>query len=201
MSSSLLNAPPSADGLSEHFSVELVNTAPFAAGSPKKEELTSPKTAARWLGDRGLVSSETVLADVCLGRLKSLRAAVAELLSSIVSGERPNDATLTAINNAVRVSPTVHVLHWTEESGYTREAEHPITLAVERAMGLIAADAVELALGADRDRLAVCAAPSCGRYFVRTHARRSWCSTRCGNRVRAARAYAKQVGKPAPSVH
>ncbi|WP_309816129.1 CGNR zinc finger domain-containing protein [Pseudarthrobacter sulfonivorans] len=34
----------------------------------------------------------------------------------------------------------------------------------------------------------VCEAESCGRFFLRTHARRQWSSTRCGDRVRAARA-------------
>jgi len=32
----------------------------------------------------------------------------------------------------------------------------------------------------------------CQRFFLRTHARRQWCSTRCGDRVRAARAYARK---------
>ncbi|MDN5704722.1 MAG: hypothetical protein L0K41_03970 [Yaniella sp.] len=30
---------------------------------------------------------------------------------------------------------------------------------------------------------------------MRTHARRRWCSTRCGDRVRAARAYARKQKK------
>lgn len=35
-------------------------------------------------------------------------------------------------------------------------------------------------------------ADSCDRIFLRTHARRQWCSTRCGHRMRAARAYARK---------
>ena len=43
------------------------------------------------------------------------------------------------------------------------------------------------------DPVAQCEATSCDRFLLRTHARRCWCSTRCGDRVRAARAYARKL--------
>ncbi|MDN5936022.1 MAG: CGNR zinc finger domain-containing protein [Nitrosospira sp.] len=30
------------------------------------------------------------------------------------------------------------------------------------------------------------------RFLLKTHGRRQWCSTRCGDRVRAARSYARK---------
>ncbi|MFH7335295.1 CGNR zinc finger domain-containing protein [Streptomyces sp. KHY 26] len=39
-----------------------------------------------------------------------------------------------------------------------------------------------------------CAAHGCERFFLRSHGARRWCTTRCGNRVRAARAYAARRG-------
>ncbi|MFI6014956.1 CGNR zinc finger domain-containing protein [Streptomyces sp. NPDC051243] len=36
------------------------------------------------------------------------------------------------------------------------------------------------------------APPPCNRYLFR-HGRRHWCSTRCGDRARAARAYARRT--------
>jgi predicted RNA-binding Zn ribbon-like protein len=48
---------------------------------------------------------------------------------------------------------------------------------------------------ADRSRpLRVCPAPGCGLFFVQHHQRRRWCSTECGNRVRAARYYRRHRG-------
>ena len=82
-----------------------------------------------------------------------------------------------------------------------RTVEHPATRAVEHAMATIAEDAAALLTGDEAPLLAECAADSCGRFFLRTHARRQWCSTRCGDRVRAARAYARKraalSGRPA----
>jgi predicted RNA-binding Zn ribbon-like protein len=39
--------------------------------------------------------------------------------------------------------------------------------------------------------LRACQAPGCVLYFVKDHPRRAWCSLGCGNRVRAARHYAR----------
>ncbi|MGA9832915.1 MAG: CGNR zinc finger domain-containing protein [Trebonia sp.] len=41
---------------------------------------------------------------------------------------------------------------------------------------------------------APCGAHGCVRWFLRTHAARQWCSDRCGDRVRAARHYARHRG-------
>ncbi len=56
----------------------------------------------------------------------------------------------------------------------------------------LAADAADLLTGPDAERLAACASPPCNRYLLRTHGRRHWCSVRCGDRARAARAYARR---------
>jgi len=52
------------------------------------------------------------------------------------------------------------------------------------------------ALVADPDRpLRACRAPGCVLYFVKDHPRREWCGVTCGNRVRAARHYARVRGR------
>jgi predicted RNA-binding Zn ribbon-like protein len=52
---------------------------------------------------------------------------------------------------------------------------------------------------ADRSRpLRACHAPGCGLFFVQNHQRRRWCSTGCGNRVRAARYYRRHRGSGSP---
>jgi predicted RNA-binding Zn ribbon-like protein len=60
----------------------------------------------------------------------------------------------------------------------------------ERRLGDLAAEAVRFF--ASRPELRACLAPGCVLYFVKDHPRRSWCSTACGNRERAARHYARR---------
>ncbi|WP_430408092.1 CGNR zinc finger domain-containing protein [Glutamicibacter halophytocola] len=56
----------------------------------------------------------------------------------------------------------------------------------------MAEDAASLLSGDEADQLSQCEAEPCTRFFLRTHGRRQWCSTRCGDRVRAARSYARK---------
>ncbi|WP_217999356.1 CGNR zinc finger domain-containing protein [Nocardia exalbida] len=61
---------------------------------------------------------------------------------------------------------------------------------LDRALATLAADAADLLTGSDADFLTTCDSTPCNRYLIR-HGRRHWCSTRCGDRARAARAYAR----------
>ncbi|HEX8134886.1 MAG TPA: CGNR zinc finger domain-containing protein, partial [Actinomycetes bacterium] len=51
----------------------------------------------------------------------------------------------------------------------------------------LATSAITLVGGARRDRLRRCAAPGCGRFFVASRPRQTWCRPSCGNRARLAR--------------
>jgi predicted RNA-binding Zn ribbon-like protein len=44
-------------------------------------------------------------------------------------------------------------------------------------------------VGSDHVDLRACGAPGCMRLLLKDHPRRQWCSTRCGDRVRASRYY------------
>jgi predicted RNA-binding Zn ribbon-like protein len=63
--------------------------------------------------------------------------------------------------------------------------------ALDAARGRIAADAIALVTGPEAADLRACEAPGCVRLLLRDHPRRHWCSTRCGDRVRARRYYAR----------
>jgi predicted RNA-binding Zn ribbon-like protein len=75
---------------------------------------------------------------------------------------------------------------------FRRGQAHPVTQFVEHAMARIAEDAATLLTSSAAALITRCHAAPCDRYFLRTHGRRQWCSTRCGDRVRAARAYARK---------
>ncbi|CQR60312.1 Conserved Hypothetical Protein [Streptomyces leeuwenhoekii] len=100
-------------------------------------------------------------------------------------------AAVTAINDAMTRVPTASLLLWDEKTGPYRAAPHPTTAIVEHALAVIAATPPTCSpprhRPPDRPRL-----PPCNRFLLK-HVRRQWCSTRCGDRARAARAYARRT--------
>jgi predicted RNA-binding Zn ribbon-like protein len=60
-------------------------------------------------------------------------------------------------------------------------------------LAAVATEAIDLLTGPDAQLLRACHAPGCVIYFVKDHSRREWCSTACGNRVRAARHYSRRI--------
>lgn len=185
-----LGAAPGAD---RYAALDFANSVVTMPGGNTVDALVTPAATTRWLADRGLVPEEAVLWDYCTGRLTALRGHVRALLGAVVEGRPPAPETLHAINEAMTLTPTAELLRWDPLRGLGREAECSFTQTAEHAMAALAADAAALVTGQDATRLAACGAPSCNRFLVRTHARRHWCSTRCGDRVRAARAYARRA--------
>lgn len=184
--------PATAPGAEEHPCLALVNSASHLPGGKRYDELDSPPAATAWLMARDLIASESVLQEQCRGRLAALRADLRDLFTAHTTGDVPTAAAVHAINTALTCAPGALLLQFDPAAGFTRSAAHPVTQVVEHAMAVIADDAASLLSGDQASLLASCEADSCERFFLRTHARRQWCSTRCGDRVRAARAYARK---------
>jgi predicted RNA-binding Zn ribbon-like protein len=98
-------------------------------------------------------------------------------------------AALSTINDALTRAPTAPLLYWDDKDGPYRAIPCPTTEIVDHAL---AANAADLLTGPDADRLTACGSTPCNRYLLRS-GRRHWCSTRCGDRARAARAYARRT--------
>ncbi len=184
--------PPAAPGEDEHPALALANSAPALTGGHTADLLSTPVQAEQWLARRELAPPDAGLAEVCATRLRSLREQVRSLLASQVAGQTAPPAAVAAINDAMTRVPTAPLLLWDEETGPCRVAPHPITAIVEHALAVIAADAADLLTSPDAARLTACASPPCNRFLLK-HGRRQWCSTRCGDRARAARAYARRT--------
>lgn len=192
MAATISEPMPPAPGEDVHPALALANSAGrIGAGTDEDLLVTSVQTTA-WMVEHGLASPEAEIQEYCSNRLRGFRALVREVLQAVVAEAAPGHGAVDAINRALKQSPAADVLAWDETSGFHRRPDYPATRAVEHAMSTIAADVLELVSGPDSSVLAVCAAPSCGRFLLRTHARRYWCSNRCGDRVRAARAYARR---------
>lgn len=191
---------PSAPGTREHPSLALVDTVHGSIGVDSDDELSSPEAATAWLIDHGLIAPEAGLQEHCQSRLVRFRHHLNDLFVAQVSRDAPSPKAVESLNSALTSAPGALLLRFGPDSRFFRSAERPVTQAVDHAMAIIAEDAASLLAGGDAARIAACESETCQQFFLRTHARRQWCSTRCGDRVRAARAYARrreQHGMPA----
>jgi predicted RNA-binding Zn ribbon-like protein len=183
---------PPAPGTERHVALDFANSE-FTLRAGRLDLLATPDEATRWLVERGLADDDAVLYEFCAGRLRELRAQLRVLLAARIDGTLPPAEAVRAVNTALTTAPAASLLHWDEAQGPYRAAAHPADRVADHAMAAIAADAAELLTGPDGERLAACSASPCTRFLVRTHAARHWCSVRCGDRVRAARAYARRT--------
>ncbi|WP_329051454.1 CGNR zinc finger domain-containing protein [Amycolatopsis sp. NBC_01488] len=157
----------------------LVNTRRLNAGG-EVDDLAEPHAAARWLH----LSPASLAADD-LSRITDLRAAVRELLAALTEDRAPDAAALETVNAAARADAAAPQLTW--PSGPHREWRSTQPGSLSEALAALARDAIEVVTSDLGHLVRPCEAHGCARFFVREHARRRWCSTTCGDRVRAAR--------------
>lgn len=188
----IMNALPPAPGTEEHVSLALVNTVVTLPIEEIEDSLASPEDSTRWLIAHQLVPDDTQLLPYCQSQLTGLRVQLRALFTAKVKDTPPATGLLDSVNHSMQKISSAPELQYDPRQGFYRRHMHPVTQLVEHAMALISDDAAELLTGERAGSLAQCESAPCDRFYVRTHARRRWCSTRCGDRVRAARAYARK---------
>ncbi|WP_052669784.1 CGNR zinc finger domain-containing protein [Nitriliruptor alkaliphilus] len=181
-------ALPPAPGEDAYRSLAFADSVATLPGGQWYDLLGTPESAMRWLSSHELRAPDVRLYEVCAARMRTLRDHVRVLFAAHIDGAAPPEAAVTALNDALTSVPTAALLVWDATNGPRRVQAHPTDQAVNHALAVLAADAAQLLTGPDSGRLARCEALPCDRFLVRTHGRRQWCSTRCGDRVRAARA-------------
>ncbi|MEV7520919.1 ABATE domain-containing protein [Streptomyces sp. NPDC091371] len=184
-----------APGAEQYPSLALANSAIALPGGHYVDQLGTPAGANEWLTERGLAPVDVGMREMCAAQLRSLREQIRALFASRVEGLPALPAALGAVNDALARVPTAPLLQWDEKTGPYRAAPHPTTQIVDHALATLAADAADLLTSPDAERLTACGSTPCNRYLLR-HGRRHWCSTRCGDRARAARAYARRGSGP-----
>ncbi|MFF0226251.1 ABATE domain-containing protein [Streptomyces sp. NPDC004629] len=188
-------APPPAQGEEKHPSLALANTAIALPGGHTLDLLSTPRQANEWLSRRDLAPADADLHEVCASRIRALREHIRSLFASRAAGLPALPPALAAVNDAMTRVPTASLLQWDDKNGPYRATPHPTTAIVDHALATLATDAADLLTSPEAERLTACGSTPCNRYLLR-HGRRHWCSTRCGDRARAARAYARRTGNP-----
>ncbi|MFE9329572.1 CGNR zinc finger domain-containing protein [Streptomyces sp. NPDC006925] len=153
------------------------------------ERIPTPQRLVDWLAVYGLAVDSCTTAQLELAR---------ELRESIDVA-----ATAAALQEALPAS-AVHVINGCSAQGraaaiLTPEGKRQWQLSsasrVEDALGVIAADAIEIIAGERDGKLALCASPTCrAAFFDASQSRtRKWCDMNtCGNRQKKARFHASR---------
>ncbi|AKJ14284.1 hypothetical protein ABB07_30785 [Streptomyces incarnatus] len=182
-------------GEDRYVSLALVNTR-FAVSHGQVDLLDDTEAAHLWLVRHELLPDRVVINGRQSGRLRTLREALRALFEARVTAAHPPAAALDTLNAALAAAPATPRLAWTADGPHRADlpdAGNPAAAALSQ----LAEDAADLLTGADAGQLTECAAQGCARWFLRSHGARRWCTTKCGNRVRAARAYAaRRAGSP-----
>jgi predicted RNA-binding Zn ribbon-like protein len=180
-----------APGESAYRSIALVNTRALRSGS-MVDLLADVPAAGAWLElHSGGTISGIVLSPAEAAQLIDLRESIRALFEARIVGRLPAARAVATVNTAAAAAPLVPDLMWTTGAG-PRIAEQRLgRSAGAKAMAYFAVDAMNLLTSPSAGELTACGAHGCIRWFLRTHASRQWCSTRCGDRVRAARHYAR----------
>ena len=175
--------------LGQNLAVDLANTVIVVRPGEELDGLTNAAELARWLElerDRlgAAPGTKARLQDFRLLR-DSVRAVLA---AAAAEDELPEDA-VAAVNRASAAAPSVVQLRVPEGAVVESRAR----TRVDAILGAVAAAAVELLGGPDRELVRVCEAPRCGLFFLAARGRQQWCSPSCGNRARVARHYARHA--------
>ncbi|MET8636776.1 ABATE domain-containing protein [Streptomyces sp. NPDC004096] len=180
-------------GEERYASLALVNTR-FTVSHGPVDLLDGREAAHLWLVRHGLLPDRVALNGRQSGRLLGLREALRALFQAHESHRIPSAQDLANLNAALAAAPATPRLAWTAD-GPHRCDEPDAGNPAAAALSVLAEDATELLTGPEADQLTECAAQGCARWFLRSHGARRWCTTKCGNRVRAARAYAARKAR------
>jgi predicted RNA-binding Zn ribbon-like protein len=171
-----------AAGEERSLALALVNT--WRLGTTGEvDDLAESPGAAEWLRRHELPQGSLDTGD--LSRLTDLRAAVRELLAALAENRSPEAGAVDTVNAAARADAAAPQLAW--PAGPRREWHSARPGSLDEAVASLARDAIDVITGNLGELVRPCEAHGCVRFFFREHARRRWCSTTCGDRVRAAR--------------
>jgi predicted RNA-binding Zn ribbon-like protein len=176
--------------LGEPLSLDLVNTRIRSDGTDV-DLLDAPAALATWLAaESGRLSWSGAVSAADLHAVRTLRDAIAALLTARRVGARPRPAAVKAVNAALSALPLANRLVWTAAG--PRAARTTAGVQRDALLYALALDAVSLLTGPDAALVRTCAHPDCVLQFLARNPRRRWCSASvCGNRARVARHYAR----------
>jgi predicted RNA-binding Zn ribbon-like protein len=178
----------------EPLAVELHNTL-YASQGQLLDGLADSRSAAAWLqalGDRVPAGGSGPAPN--RNELTALREVVRDVLHAVMEGEAPSRADVDALNRACARAPRSPAARWRRDLPPQPATRFHSGRRADIVISAIAADAIDLITGPNREQLKACGAPGCVLLF-KEHPRREWCSSACGNRARQARHYRRTYSR------
>lgn len=173
--------------LGDRPALDLVNTL-RERWRRRVECLTGPDDLVEWLRRAGLLEGRAVASAHQVRAARELREDIDRAVAAVVAREPVPDESIAALDAwLARTAPRPALV---AGPGGPALVERGPGDPVEAALGRIALDAARMLTAGERDRVRVCAAPTCSaRFFDRSPAaRRRWCSmSGCGNREKVRR--------------
>jgi len=157
------------------------------------EHFEQPADAAGWFVEHGLVhpDAKPTWAGADLDRIKQVRAAIRDVVDSVVEGRPPKARSVELVNRTLEARRPARVeLDGTAVRIGHRHAATP----VQDALAVIAEAIVDELAAGRPDRFRICANDRCRWTFFDSSptGRRRWCDmSTCGNQAKAARHRAK----------
>jgi predicted RNA-binding Zn ribbon-like protein len=153
------------------------------------ETLVTPDDLAAWLVWAGLMDVPGGVPPSVLLQARELREAIDSCIVAAVDGTATPPGAITLIDDWLVFAGARPQLV-AGDDGLALLTERAAADSPRRALGMVALDAARMLGTAERDRIRICASPTCsGRFFDRSPAgARRWCSMRtCGNEAKARR--------------
>ncbi|QPC42521.1 CGNR zinc finger domain-containing protein [Kaustia mangrovi] len=160
------------------------------------ERIPTPDRLIDWLAVNGLAVESCTAAQ--LERARELREAIHAAATAAAMREALPASAIRIINDCSIQGRAAAIL--TPEG--KRQWRLGSASRVEDALGVIAADAIDIVSGERDGRLALCASPTCRAAFFDTSQSRTrkWCDMNtCGNRQKKARFMANKRRQPGPA--
>jgi predicted RNA-binding Zn ribbon-like protein len=164
------------------LSLDLLATIGRRYGTPV-ERLTGLEQLQAWIAGVGLDVGGP-LEDVDLDRVRSFREDLNGVFRAVLASQPPDAAALASLNEAAARLASIRV-QLSRDGVVLAGSEVP---SVERVLGRVAIDAINVLTGPAQSRVRECDAPDCRMlYHSRSAHDRRWCYSRqCGNRSRVA---------------
>jgi predicted RNA-binding Zn ribbon-like protein len=161
------------------------------------ESLDTPEAASAWLAQELGYSPGHPLTGVEFARLRALRDSAQRVLRARLADRPPTPQDLRQLNQASAAAPRADHLdeEWRASRRFTGSGSADPGDLTEL-LAALASATILLAADSSAD-LAECGADDCVVIFVRSDPRQRYHSERCGNRMRAARSYAKRKSNAA----
>jgi predicted RNA-binding Zn ribbon-like protein len=172
--------------LGEPLAIDLANTVMVVREGEAVDLLATAEDLRRWLDAERPRVGDCAFAVRHLDEVRALRDAVRALLIASAEGATLPARALERVNRASAAAPVAPQLAPGDDGQVEIVERASNRNRLDRLLGSLARSVMALLTGAERERLHVCRAPSCGMLYL---GQRRWCCAACGNRARAARHY------------